>query len=790
MSKPETPAIIEQTLSIPGLAEAATIRIDRWGVPHIKAGSLPDVFLVQGFNAARDRLWQIDLWRKRGLGQLAADFGPGYLRQDEAARLFLYRGDMEPEWEAYAPDAEAICTAFACGVNAYIALAEVGEVPLPPEFGLMDTRPAIWKAEDIVRIRSHCLTRNALSEVLRANVLSKSGERADLLRADLDPPVMPYADEDIALSDIPLAALDLFRLATAAVTFSPERLAATLEEADRWRRVDSIGDVVLAAASEGSNNWAVSGARTATGRPIMAADPHRAHALPGLRYLAHLSAPGLDVIGAGEPGVPGIALGHNGHSAFSITIFGADQEDMLVYETDPEVPNRYCYKGGWREMEVVSESFKVRGHPDQKATLRYTCDGPVVHEEESRAFGVRTVWSDPGHAPYMASLSVMRANSHDEWRAALKGWGTPSINHVYADVTGTIAWQTVGTTPKRGTWNGLLPVSGDGRHQWEGALSLDELPHMRDPDCGFITTSNENNLPKGWDSTERMVGFEWIDRSRAERIRERLSDDPAHSLEAAGKLQNDLFSRAGERVLAVLAGVEFTDEAARAAASLADWDCVSAAESSPALLFEYWITRHLKPACFAAMSEGDGSTDLLWPGSIQSLLDLVERPEAWFSDRPQPQRDQILAETLAAAWGDLSTRYGADPRNWHWGDLHRLDLVHPLDLLGRGETEGWSLPSIPLGGSGSTPNYANYRVGDFQTITGPSVRLLMDVGAWDNCLFINLPGQSGLPDSPHYRDLTEEWLAGNYHPLLWSDTAIEAATETLLNLLPKSEGKS
>ena len=790
MSKIQHPAVTEQTLAIPGLAEGATIRIDRWGVPHIKAESLHDVFLAQGFNAARDRLWQIDLWRKRGLGCLAADFGPGYLRQDQASRLFLYRGDMTPEWAAYAPDAREICIAFAAGVNAYISLAEAGEVPLPPEFALMGTSPARWAAADIVRIRSHCLTRNVLSEVLRANVLTRAGVRADLLRADIDPPVTPHADVDVALADIPLAALDLFRLATAAVTFSAERLAAPLEQADRWQRVDAIGDVVLAAASEGSNNWAVSGARTETGRPIMAADPHRAHALPGLRYVAHLSAPGLDVIGAGEPSVPGIALGHNGHSAFSITIFGADQEDMMVYETDPAAPNRYRYKGDWELMTEVSERFEVRGHPDQHATLRFTRHGPVVHQSDTRAFGIRTVWSDPGHAPYMASLSVMRAKSHDDWRDALKGWGTPSINHVYADESGTIAWQTVGTTPVRDTWNGLLPVSGDGRHEWQGALRLDDLPHMHNPDCGFITTSNENNLPEGWDSAARMIGFEWIDRSRAERIRERLANDPAHSLDAAGRLQNDQFTRAGERMNAVLAGVDFKGDAAIAAAHLAGWDCVAGKDSSPALLFEWWVTRHFKPALFAAMTEGEGATDLLWPGAIQSALDLAERPEAWFDADPCQQLDAILSDTLATAWRALCERYGADPTTWRWGDLHRLDLVHPLHRLGRSETQGWSLPSMPLGGSGSTPNYANYRTGDFQTITGPSVRLLMDVGEWDNCRFINLPGQSGDPGSDHYRDLAADWQAGVYHPLLWSDKAIEAATTTLLHLTPKPEGTS
>lgn len=215
-----------ETIVVGGLSAPAEIAIDRWGIPHLRASTRDDLFFVQGFNAARDRLWQIDLWRKRGLGLLAADFGPGYLAQDYAARLFLYRGNMAAEWASYAPDTQAICQAFAAGINAYVALTEREPARLPAEFRLFGTRPARWAAEDVVRVRTHALTRNAISEVQRANVLKHADLRTDLLRCGLDPIAEPRLADGVTPEDVPIEVLDLFKLATAPVSFEPARLAA------------------------------------------------------------------------------------------------------------------------------------------------------------------------------------------------------------------------------------------------------------------------------------------------------------------------------------------------------------------------------------------------------------------------------------------------------------------------------------------------------------------------------------------------------------------------------------
>ena len=439
-----------------GLEQDAEIRVDPWGVCHIRAGSRRDAFFVQGLSAARERLFQLDIWRKRGLGRLAADLGPGFLAQDRAARLFLYRGDMDAEWAAYGTqDARAITEAFVSGINAWIALTEADPALLPPEFAALGTRPERWEAADVVRIRSHGLVRNVLSEAARARVMATAGLETDLARRSLEPPHAVVVPEGFDPACVPEDVLDVFRLATAQLDVSPARLAATLEEAWRWSRVSDMGDVYL----QGSNNWAVAPSRTATGRAVLASDPHRLHALPSLRSVVHLTAPGLDIIGAGEPALPGVSIGHNGTAAFALTIFPMDQEDLYVYQTDGV---SYRHNGAQEAFAEVVESIAVRGCPDQEVTLRFTRHGPVVCEKPGLAFAVRSVWSEPGASAYFASLAYLDVTSVEAFEKALTHWSTPSVNQVYADVSGRIAWFAAGKSPIRPNWHGPIRTAAPG----------------------------------------------------------------------------------------------------------------------------------------------------------------------------------------------------------------------------------------------------------------------------------------------------------------------------------------
>lgn len=281
---------------------------------------------------------------------------------------------------------------------------------IPPEFTQLGTRPSKWSPEDVVRVRTHGWVRNALSEVVRANVMAKSDADTDLLRANLEPYIKPYIAKEIDLKSIPLAVLDVYKLAIGGVTFGEDRLKSPLEKAAIWKKMTPLGEVIADTSMQGSNNWTIEGKRTSTGRPILANDPHRAHAVPSLRYLVHLTAPGFDAIGTGEPILPGIMIGHNGHSAFGLTLFfGPDEEDVYVYDTKPGDPNSYLYKGNWEAMTIVEETVKVKGAPDQKLTLKFTRHGPVIFEDAkaNRAYAVRTVITEPGTTPYGASLISM-----------------------------------------------------------------------------------------------------------------------------------------------------------------------------------------------------------------------------------------------------------------------------------------------------------------------------------------------------------------------------------------------
>lgn len=757
-------------LEVPGLEAGAVIRVDRWGVPHLAAASERDAWFLQGFNAARDRLWQIDLWRKRGLGRLAADFGPGYLRQDESARLLLYRGDMAAEWAHYGPGAEAICTAFVQGINAAIGLVEAGRLPLPAEFRRFGTRPARWAPEDVVRIRSHALSRNAESEFARLQARRGGVGALDMLRQRFDPPVPEDEFASMAGVDLPPEAMDRYRLATAPVSFPPARLAARLAEAHLWRS-DGIGGGVVRA--EGSNNWAVAGHRTASGRPLMASDPHRAYATPSLRYLVHLEAPGLSLIGTGEPSAPGIMAGHNGHAAFSLTIFPADQEDLMVLETDGGT--RFRHGDGWREMELVEERAECRGHEPQRVELRFADGDPVLWEDPGRrlALALRTVMTEPGTAPYMACLASSRATSPAAFRAGLAGWGAPTVNQVYADVEGRIAWQVAGFVPRRRGWRGLAPVPGDGRFVWDGFLTAAELPGEDDPARGFVLSANEMNLPADWDHAAAPLGFEWHADGRAGRIAEVLGAGPS-SVVASCALQVDTLSPHALQLVAALPEAE--DGAA--AAMLRGWDGRLDAASGPALLFETWLSRHLRPALLAHVPEAlhDGFEG----GEIGAVAALFagEAPElaAAFGLETRGARDALLRETLAAAWQALADGQG-DPAGWQWGPAHAIRFRPAADPSDAGEP-------LAVGGGGSTVMLTDYTPPDFTPEVGASVRMVVDVGAWDESRWINAPGQSGDMASPHARDLGPLWAAGEFVPMVYSPEAVAAATAFTLRLVP------
>jgi penicillin amidase len=770
-------APVRTTFALPGLTAPAEIVVDRWGVPHIYAAGADDAFRVQGFNAARDRLWQIDFWRRRGLGLLSEVFGPEHVERDRAARLFLFRGDTRADWLAYGSDTKRTATAFVEGVNAFVRLTREDPTLLPVEFRELGYEPSLWEPSDVTRIRSHGLFYNLRDEVARALVLRDHPAEVEELRKRREPPRPLQVPEGLDLGVIPDDVLAVYDLATVPPVFGPAAPPGVLPE--------------------GSNNWVLAGERTASGRPILANDPHRAAAgLPGLRYLAHLSAPGFDVIGAGEPALPGISIGHNGRIAFGLTIFPIDQEDLYVYETNPDDPLEYRYQGRWEPMRVEREWVPVRGGPPVEVELRFTRHGPVIRSDPERhtAFAVRAAWLEPGMAPYLGSMDYMRARDLDEFLAAMNRWGAPPENQVYADAGGTIAWKAAGMTPVRPNWDGTLPVPGDGRYEWAGFYDADELPGVTDPQQGFLATANEHNLPGDF-PPERHITSDWYAPFRRTRIDEVLASASQVTPREMVALQSDFVSIPARRILARVATLPIAPDV-DGLQLLHDWDADLRPDSAAAALFEVWYRRHLGPAVLRR-----ALAQLVPADSVESVarrieacdelgadarvdLDLIETPGERLGPDPERFLAETVATTLAAALAELEELLGPDRARWSWGRLHVGRMAHPLAALLTGvPPEQLVAGPLPRGGSGATVGYTAYGP-DFVQSAGSTFRVVVDVGDWDGSLAMNAPGQSGRLGDPHATDLFAPWARGEAFPLLYSRERVDAAAERVITLEP------
>lgn len=390
-------------------------------------------------------------------------------------------------------------------------------------------------------------------------------------------------------------------------------------------------------------------------------------------------------------------------------------------------------------------------------------------------------------APYFGSVSYMRAHSYHEFKAAMLHWGAPTENMVYADISGNIAWVPGGLTPVRPNWDGLLPVPGDGGYEWAGFLPGDKLPSVYNPARGYLTTSNEMNLPAGYPYRERKLGFEWADDSRHRRIESVLQSSKKVSIEDSMKLQNDDVSLPAQRLVTLLSRLKSDDAQTKAALELLrGWDGNEIAESPQAALMEVWVSHHLGRAFLNAVLPAAVADSISHP-DMAVMLDALEKPETHFGSgvSAADKRDHLLLESLAAAWREMQKLEGQDPKKWQWGRLHHSFPIHVLAGAADGELYSRLQPGpFPTAGDPYTPNQSSYRTNDFVQTNGPSFRMVLDVGNWDNSRAVNYPGQSGNVDDPHYRDLAQMWLNGEYFPLLYSRKAIEAATEQRITLLP------
>ena len=749
------------TLKLSRLQQPVRVLRDEWGIAHIYAESQDDLFFAQGFVAAQDRLWQMDLWRRQGEGKLAEILGPNAIERDKFARLVRYRGDMKAEYESYAPDAKPIIEAFVRGVNAQIALVKTSG-KLPIEFQLAGYEPEPWTPEVcLTRMAGYVMTRNASTEIQRAVLAREYGKEFVDEWIETDPKRKLEIPEGLDLAGIDSKILAGATAAGAAVNFVPNPNS-----------------------NDGSNNWVIDGTMSATGKPLLANDPHRQIALPSLRYMVHLNAPGWNVIGAGEPSLPGVAAGHNERVGFGFTIVGIDQQDLYVEETNPANPNEYRWQGKWQAMRVEREQLKVKAEAKpREIELKFTQHGPVVYEDAKlhRAYSLKWVGSEPGTAGYLASLSLNRAKNWPEFLKALERWKVPSENLVYADVDGNIGWVAAGMTPIRKGWSGLLPVPGNGKYEWQGFLPLKDLPQSYNPAPHFIATANHNILPPGYD---KELGYEWSNPTRFLRIAQVLAASKEKlTVEDFQKLQHDDISLNARALMATLG------EAKKAPADLqpfvellTKWDWRLGKDSAAAALYEIWLPK-LAPAIFKAhVPEKAWASVSRGIQPSKTIAALQTASPQWFGKDAVINRDALLWKTLAEAVADTKKRLGDDPAKWRWGSLHVAPFAHPLST----DTERkafFDLPAVERGGDGNTV-FATSGI-NFRQNHGASFREVLDVADWDRSVGTNVPGQSAQPGSKHYGDLLPLWAEGNYFPLLYSKAKVETMAKDRLTLEPK-----
>lgn len=770
-------------LTLAGLQEPVEVVRDEWGINHIYAKNQHDLFFAQGYAAAEDRLFQFEIWRRQATGTVSEILGERELKRDIGTRLFKYRGDMETEMNHYHEDGVEIITAYTDGVNAYIDHILKTPEELPIEFKILNLKPEKWTPEVVIS-RHQGLLGNIDEELQIGRAVAKLGAKTvkDLYwlhPKDPDLSIDPSIKTDLLSDDI----LELYNAYRTTVKFQKEDIVSTYQNTVAEAAVLSLYEGKNDSLAIGSNNWVVKGELMADGNTYMANDPHRTIAVPSLRYMTHLVAPGWNVIGGGEPEIPGISIGHNEYGTWGLTVYRTDGEDLYVYELNPDNPNQYKHKGEWVDMKQISETIKIKGQEDHTVQLNYTLHGPVTltDAENNVAYAVRCAWLEPGGSPYLASLRMDQAKTWEEFREACNYSHIPGENMIWADKKGNIGWQAVGIAPIRKNFSGLVPVPGDGRYEWDGYLPIIEKPNDFNPAEGFLATANQNITPEDythWDA----VGFSWADPYRGDRVNEVLGADKKMTMEDMKTLQTDYLSIPARMLVPMLENLVFTGKAAEAQNTLTDWDYRLDANSIQAAIYVAWENQIKALANERFIPEaGKG----LVPGiQMKRIMDWIAVPDVRFGANPVLDRNTFLTVAFTTAVADLEKSLGSDMTQWQYGqaDNKHTYMEHALSDAVNADTRAkLDLGPIPRGGNSYTPGSTG---GNLRQSSGASFRMIVNTGDWDAAVGTNGPGQSGNPDSPFYNNLFEPWAKDQYFPVYYSRSKIDSVAASTKMLLP------
>ena len=775
MAQPE-----EERLKITGLHLPVKIFRDTNGVNHIYAENEHDLFFAQGFCAARDRLFQFEIWRRQATGTISEILGEEEIQRDVGAKLFRFRGNLEEELNHYHPRGAQIIRAFTDGVNAWIAQTIKNPSLLPFEFSVLKIMPGFWTPEVVIS-RHQGLLNNLTRELQIARAVAAVGSEKVKQLVVFEPgqPELNLFHSDILKEDL-IGPYEAFRKP---LKFTKANLGLShlnqftpnhFDQTDEWNRLD---DRII-----GSNNWIIGEKKSASGHPILANDPHRALAVPSLRYLVHLNAPGWNVVGGGEPEIPGVSIGHNDYGAWGLTIFELDAEDLYLYDLRPDAPEEYRYNGKWEKMRVISDTIHVKGKPDVIVQHRFTRHGPVTYlnTEKNLAAAVRAGWLEKGNAPYLASLRMCQSRSWKEFRNACSNSFLPGENMIWADRAGNIGWQAVGQAPIRKNWSGLVPVPGDGRFEWSGFLPVQQLPNTYNPDKGYWATANENNVPSGYKHRD-AVGWTWAEKFRFRRIEEALASKNVFTQEEMQALQFDYLSIPARELIGLLKGKRAEDPVVNAALQkLSDWNFILEPGSVAAGIYAAW-EKEMESSLRKQLIPEEASP-YIRSFPLGRMIEILQRAGSPF--KSLEERDAWMIQQLQTAIEKMVLRFGADQQKWRYGQpaYHHVEIKHPLsNVVSDSLRRKLDFGPVGRGGNGTTPGMTGSN--DLQT-AGASFRMVVDTGDWDGCSFTNTPGQSGDPRSPFYRNLFEPWSQDHHFKVFFSRDKVEGSAVSILTLQP------
>ena len=750
---------LDGTIALRGLHGPVEIARDEHGIAYVRAGSEHDAQFALGFLHAQDRLAQMELTRRVGAGRLAEIAGAGALGSDRAMRTFGLPELAERDAETLPQPVRDQLQAYTAGVNAFLATRRGA---LPPEFYLLWHTPEPWTVADTLRwgrLMAFRLTDNLGAEMLRARLAARlPPERVAALWPDY-----PADGATTIAAQQPL----------------PRRSDA--EHGQRHAAIDPtlFGDIpgVLpdGRPSDGSNEWALAGAHTTTGKPILANDPHLGFAVPNHWYLVRIDVPGGTLAGATAPGSPFLVLGHNDRVAWGLTTTHGDAADLFRERTVAGDPTRYETPDGPRPIETRTETIGVGGGEPVMITVRRTRHGPVVSDIYADAASAAGLPGGeivalahtallPGDANAQALYGANRAGTVAEFREAARAFRAPQQNVLVVDRDGAIALEMPGLIPIRRSGDGRIPALGwDGSADWVGFVPFEQRPRTADPPSGRIVNANNRLVPPGW---PYFVARDWPPPYRAQRIEAVLAERQSHAVEDSASLALDTLSLgAGEALDALLTADAGSDRGRRALSMLRQWDRRMDRTRPEPLVYAAWVREAMR----ALFADELGAEFTGWWANRPLLLQRTARDDrSWCDDILTTPRETCpgqFAAALERALDRLERDYGTDPAAWRWGRAHQARFDHPLfsrlPWIGR-----WATLRIENDGGDFTVNQGGMRFGNedapFEQVHGPGYRAVYDLADLDRSLFIQAVGQSGNPFSPHYADLLPLWRDGKY----------------------------